>query len=220
MRFCDNVWVLQPYRKENRARIRHLRLNFLSTVFIAYPAEVEQGSRFLQPCGAANCIGDALELLSSNHNLHSFELVFGCKDSVAHREFHSMFGGTPRNLVRRMMQLKNVREVRGLHLGNSHLSDGRNDGPLIDRDIDSTNFKGVQEVRVIFRTNAYDNFLALRRDMEAEERDKREAEEKAVRYTELWGNTVHGFRRNPIDQTKGAAEGHDDSILHCFKRYE
>ena len=188
VQWCDFVTMYGFFSRigrRNRARIRHLRLDFLSTVFIAYPAEVEQGSRFLQPCGAANCIGDALELLSSNHNLHSFELVFGRKDSFAHREFHSKFGGTPRNLVRRMMQLKNVREVKDLHLANSHLSDGRDDGPLIDRDIDPTNLEGVQEVRVIFRTNAYDDFLALRREMEAEEPDKREAEEKAVKYIGL-----------------------------------
>lgn len=184
----------------------------MSTVFIAHPAEVEHSSRIFKPCGAANCIGDALELLSSNHNLHTFELVFDRKDSVAHREFHSMFGGeTPRKLVRRMMQSKNVQEVKDLHLGNSHLSDGRDDGPLIDRDLDLTNFKGMQEVRVIFRTNAYNNFLALRREMEAEEADKREAKEKAVTYTELrklsW---AYGFRRKPIDQTKSAAERHDN----------
>ena len=110
-----------------------------------------------------------------------------------------------------MMQSKNVQEVKDLHLGNSHFSDGRDDGPLIDRDLDLTTFKGVQEVRVIFRTNAYDNFLALRREMEAQEPDKREAKEKAVTYTELkklcW---AYGFRRNLIDQTNGAAERHDN----------
>ncbi len=217
VQWCDFVTMYGFFSRigrRNRARIRHLRLDFLSTIFIAYPAEVEQGSRYYKPCGAANCIGDALELLSSNHNLHSFELVFGRKDSVAHREFHSMFGGQPRKLVQRMMQLKNVREVKDLHLGNSHLSDGRNDGPLIDREIDLTNFEGVQEVRLIFRTNAYDNFLALRREMEAEEPDESQAKEKAVTYIELkklsWEKTPYGFRRNPIDQTKGAAERHDN----------
>ena len=100
--------------------------------------------------------------------------------------------------------------MKDLHLGNSHLSDGRNDGRLIDRDIDLTNFEGVQEVRVIFRTNAYDDFLALRRETEAEERDKRKVEEKAVTYIELQklsqGKTAYGFRHVPIDQTRGAAE--------------
>ena len=220
VQWCDVVTMYGFFSRigrRTRARIRHLRLDSLSTVFVAYPAEVEQNSRFLKPCGAANCIGDALELLSSNQNLHSFELVFGRKDSVAHREFHSMFGGTPRNLVRRMMQFKNVREVKDIHLANSRLSEGRNDGPLIDRDIDPTNFKGVQEVRVIFRTNAYNDFLALRREMEAEEPDKREAEEKAVKYIELeklsWDTTAYGFRRNPSDQAEVAAER--QTLQHC-----
>ena len=106
VQWCDFVTMYGCFSRigrRDRARIRHLRFDFLSTVFIAYRAEVEQGSRFLKPCGAANCIGDALKLLSSDHNLHNFELVFGRKDSVAHREFHSMFEGTPRKLVRRMM---------------------------------------------------------------------------------------------------------------------
>ena len=206
--------------RKTRARVPHLRLDFLSTAFIDYPAEVEKGSRFLHPCEAANCIGDAPELLSSNHNLHSFELVFGSKDSVAHRVFHFMFEGTPRNLVRKMMQLKDVREVKDLHLANTHLSGRRNDGLRKDRDIDPTYFKEVQEIRVIFRTNAYDDFLALRREMEAEEPDKCEAEVKAVKYIELenlnWNTAAYGFRRNPIDQIKGAAERHDNQTLqHC-----
>ena len=232
VQWCDFVTMYafsSRIGRRNRARIRHLRLDFLSTVFIAYPAEVERDSRFSKPCGAANCIGDALELLSLNHNLHSFELVFGRKDSVAHREFHSMFGGQPRKLVQRMMQLKNVREVKDLPLGNSHLSDGRDDGPLIDRDLDLTLidrqldltfFEGVQGVRVIFRTNAYDNFLALKREMESEEWDGCEAEKKAVTYIELtklsWGKMPYGFRRNPIDQTKGAAERHDNQTLQHY----
>ncbi len=207
----------------NRARIRHLRLDFLSKVFLPYPDEVERGSS--KPGGAANCIGDALELLSSNHNLHSFELVFGRKDSVADTQFHSMFREkTPRKLVRRMMQFKSVREVKDLHLGNSHLSDGRDDGPLTDRDLDWTNLKGLQGVRTIWRTHAYDNFLALKREMEAEDPDKRDAEERAATYIDFrkitWGSTAYGFQRNPIDQTKCAAEEHDNQTPQYFERYE
>lgn len=136
----------------------------MSTAFIAYPAEVPRGSRFLGSRGAANYIGDALELLSSDHNLHSFELVFGCNDAVAHseithKEFHSVFGvETLRKLVRRMMLVKNVREVKDLHLGTCHLSDGRLDWTLTGRDINLTNLKGLQDVRVNFPTNAYSNF--------------------------------------------------------------
>ena len=158
--------------RRNRARIRHLRLHFMSTAFIAYPAEVSRGSRFLGSHGAANYIGDALELLSSDHNLHSFGLVFGCNDGVAyseatHKEFHSMFGGeTFPKLVRRMMLFKNVREVKDLHLGTCHRSDGQNDGPLTDRDINLTNLTELQNVRAIFRTKAYNNFLALKREID------------------------------------------------------
>lgn len=79
--------VFSHIGKRNRARIQHLRLDFLGTVFITYPAEVDQEDRSVKPCGAANCISDALELLSANHNLHSFELVFGRKHSVAQKEF-------------------------------------------------------------------------------------------------------------------------------------
>ena len=224
VQWCDFVTMYGFFSRigrRNRARIWQLRLDFLTTVFIAYPAEVEQGSRFLKPCGAANCIGDALELLSSDHNLHSFELVFGRKDSVAHREFHAMFWGeTPWKLVRIMMQFKNVRQVKDLRLENSHLSDGLDDGPLIDRDINLTKFEGGPELRLIFRTNAYDRFLALRREMEAEEPDKREAEKTAVTYTEpkkpSWEKTAYGFQRNPIDQIKGAARTHDNQTLQYY----
>lgn len=70
-----------------------------------------------------------------------------------------MFGGeNPRKLVRTMMQFKNVREVKDLQIGNSYPPDGRDCGPLIDRDLDLTDFGGVQEVRTILRKDAYDNF--------------------------------------------------------------
>ena len=191
--WCDFYPILGFFiriGRRNRARIHHLRLHFMSTVFIAYPAEVEQGSHSVEPRGKAHWIGDALELLSSNHNLHSFELVFGRKNSVAHgvkthEEFQFMFGGeTPRKLVRKMMLFKNVREVKDLHLGTSHLSDGRKDWALTGRDINLTNLKGLQDVRAVFWTNAYNNFLAPKRPMEAEELDKGEAQNKAVTHTQ------------------------------------
>ena len=221
--FAPMLLFLIRIGRRNRARIHHLRLHFMSTVFIAYRGEVEQGSHSVERRGAANWIGDSLELLSSNHNLHSFELIFGSKDSVTHRvnthkEFQFMFGGeTPRKLVQKMMLFKNVREVKDLHLGTSHLSDGRRDWALTGRDINLTKLKGLQDVQANFPTNAYNNFLALKREMEAEEPDQGEAQNKTVTYTEgenpSGEETAYGFRRNPIDQTNGAAEGHDNQTL-------
>ena len=162
----------------------------MSTAFIAYPDEIPWGSHFFGSRGAAHYIGHALELLSSDHNLHSFELVFGCNDDVAHsdithKEFDAMFGGeTLRKLVRRMMLFKNVREVKDLHLGTCHLSHGRKDWALTGRDINLTNLKELQDVRANFPTDAYNNFLALKRAMEAEEADKGEAQNKAVTHTQ------------------------------------
>ena len=169
VRWCNFVTMYGFFSRigsRNRARIRHLRLDFLSKDFIAYPDEIEEGCS--RHGGAANYVGDALELLSPHHNLHSFELVFGRKDSVADSQFHSMFRRrTPRKLVRRMMQFKDVREVKDLHLGNSHLPDGRDDGPLIHRDLledEDLSHTDWQRLRKICRTYAYDNFLASEKE--------------------------------------------------------
>ena len=69
-------------------------------------------------------------------------------------------------------------EVKDLRLRTCHLSDGRNDGPLADREINLANLKGVQNVRSIFCTNAYNNVLAPKREMEAEETDNDKTQRK------------------------------------------
>ena len=107
-----------------------------------------------------------------------------------------------------MMQFKNVRRVKDVRLVYPPSMDTPDDWPLMVRDIDPTKYEGGPELRVLFGSSSYDRFLALRREMEAEEPDKREVEEKAVTYIK----TAYGFRRNPIDQTKGAAERHDNQM--------
>lgn len=211
IQWCDFVTMYGFFScigRGNRLRIRHLRLHFSTSIFILYPAEAEC-NRSVTHCGAANCIGEALELLSSNHNLHNFELVFGLKDHDRTYVFNRMFSGDISfKLVRIMMQFKNVRRVKDVRLVYPPSMDTPDDWPLMVRDIDPTKYEGGPELRVLFGSSAYDRFLALRREMEAEEPDKREVEEKAVTYIK----TAYGFRRNPIDQTKGAAERHDNQM--------
>ena len=211
VQWCDFLTMYGFFSRigrRNRPRIRHLRLHFSTLFFIYYLAEAEC-DQVVRYCGGANCIGEALELLSSNHNLQSFELVFGRKDNETPYIFYAMFRGeTPFKLVRIMMQFKNVRRVKDVRLEQSHSMDTPDDWPLMVRDIDPTKYEGGPELRVLFGSSAYDRFLALRREMEAEEPDKREVEEQAVTHIK----TAYGFRRNPIDQTKGAEERHDNQM--------